>query len=188
MFRSPRQGDLDAGPTVALGVDNWIDVRDLSVRLGRRRALENVAGRFEPGSLTAVVGPNGAGKSTLLNVLAGILRPHRGAVICPARGRSRIAYLQQQAELDRDYPVTVGEIVGLGLWRQFGGFRGPKPELADKIAEAVDAVGLADLIDRRIAELSVGQMRRAFFARLLLAGRRGDPAGRAFRSDRRPHG
>ncbi len=154
--------------SVPPGEDNAIDVRNVSVRHGRRLALENVTGRFEPGSFTAVVGPNGAGKSTLLNVLAGLMRPYRGSVICPARGRTRVAYLQQQTELDRDYPVTVGEIIGLGQWRQFGAFRTPTRELATRITEAAEAVGVADLIDRRIAELSVGQMRRALFARLLL--------------------
>lgn len=150
------------------GADNAIDVRNLSVRHGRRLALEGVSGRFERGSLTAVVGPNGAGKSTLLNVLAGLMRPHRGDVVCAARGRNRVAYLQQQTELDRDYPVTVAEIVGLGLWRDVGAFRAPAPGLAERVANAVEAVGLTDMAGRRIAELSVGQLRRAFFARLLL--------------------
>jgi zinc/manganese transport system ATP-binding protein len=153
---------------VVQGADNAIDVRNISVRQGRHLALEAISGRFEPGSLTAIVGPNGAGKSTLLNVLAGLMRPHRGAVICPARARNRVAYLQQQAELDRDYPITVAEIVGLGLWRSFGAFRTPTSALAQRVAEAIDAVGLTDLAHRRIAELSVGQLRRAFFARLLL--------------------
>jgi zinc/manganese transport system ATP-binding protein len=145
-----------------------IEVRNVQVRHGRFVALENVSGRFAPGSLTAVVGPNGAGKSTLLNVLSGLTRPNRGAVICPARGRRRMAYLQQQTELDREFPVTVAELVGLGLWRSFGALRAPRRIVADRVFEAVEAVGLVDSIHKRIGELSVGQMRRAFFARLLL--------------------
>ena len=145
-----------------------IEVRNVQVRHGRFVALEDVSGRFAPGSLTAVVGPNGAGKSTLLNVLSGLTRPNRGAVICPARGRRRMAYLQQQTELDRDFPVTVAELVGLGLWRSFGALRAPPRTVADRVVEAVEAVGLLDSIHKRIGELSVGQMRRAFFARLLL--------------------
>jgi zinc/manganese transport system ATP-binding protein len=143
-------------------------VRNLQVRHGRRVALEDVSGRFAPGSLTAVVGPNGAGKSTLLNALSGLTRPSRGEVICPARGRKRMAYLQQQTEFDRDFPVTVAELVGLGLWRSFGAFRTPPRIVTDRVVEAIGAVGLLDSIDRRIGELSVGQTRRAFFARLLL--------------------
>jgi zinc/manganese transport system ATP-binding protein len=160
----------DPDPSIPPGpnADSGIDLRNVSVRHGHRLALEAVTGRFEPGSLTAVVGPNGAGKSTLLNVLAGLTRPQRGDILCPARARNRVAYLEQQAALDRDFPVTVGEIVGLGLWRQCGAFRTPAPDLAPRIAEALAAVGLTGLVHRRIAELSVGQMRRALFARLLL--------------------
>ena len=162
------KGDHRSSASHTSPADSGIDVRNIWVRHGRRVALEGISGRFEPGSLTAIVGPNGAGKSTLLNVLAGLTRPYRGDVVCTARARRRVAYLQQQTELDRDYPVTVGEIVGLGLWRGFGAFRTPAPALAQSVAEAVEAVGLTDLIDRRIGELSVGQLRRAFFARLLL--------------------
>ncbi len=118
--------------------------------------------------MTAVVGPNGAGKSTLLNALAGLERPFRGNIVCPARGRNRLAYLPQLAGLDLDYPVTVREFVGIGLWREFGAFRSPAASSAQRIAEAVEAVGLTGSITRPIGELSVGQMRRAFFARLLL--------------------
>jgi zinc/manganese transport system ATP-binding protein len=160
----------DIPPVEALppGEDNGIVLRNLSVRLGRRLVLQDVTGRFEPGSLTAIVGPNGAGKSTLLNVLAGLLRPHRGQILCHARARHRVAYLEQQAALDRDFPVTVTELVGLGLWQRFGAFRRPPPALSDRIDEAIDTLGLSGLAYRRIAELSVGQMRRALFARLLL--------------------
>jgi zinc/manganese transport system ATP-binding protein len=157
-----------AGSPPWAGTDTGIEVRNVSVRHGRHVALEGVNGRFAAGSLTAVVGPNGAGKSTLLNVLSGLTRPNRGEVVCAARGRRRMAYLQQQTELDRDFPVTVAELVGLGLWRSFGAFRAPRPILTDQVIEAVGAVGLLDSIDRRIGELSVGQMRRAFFARLIL--------------------
>ena len=157
-----------AGSAPSAGTDAGIEVRNVSVRHGRHVALEGVNGRFAAGSLTAVVGPNGAGKSTLLNVLSGLTRPNRGEVVCPARGRKRMAYLQQQTELDRDFPVTVAELVGLGLWRSFGAFRAPRRIVTDQVIEAVGAVGLLDSIDRRIGELSVGQLRRAFFARLML--------------------
>jgi zinc/manganese transport system ATP-binding protein len=145
-----------------------ITLTDVCVRHGRHTALDGITGRFETGSLTAVVGPNGAGKSTLLNVLAGLTHPNAGTVTCRALTANRIAYLQQQQELDRDFPVTVSEIVSLGLWRAFGPFRAPPPTLAQHTAAAIEAVGLAGLAARHIAELSVGQLRRALFARLLL--------------------
>jgi zinc/manganese transport system ATP-binding protein len=148
--------------------EGGIEVRNLSVHYGEHLALEDVTGDFAPASMTAVVGPNGAGKSTLLKALAGIVRPMAGQVTCAALARHRLAYLPQQAELDRGFPITLGELVALGDWRNFGSVREPPPRLAARVHEAVATVGLEALINRQIAELSVGQFQRALFARLLL--------------------
>jgi zinc/manganese transport system ATP-binding protein len=148
--------------------EEGIAVRNLSVRYGERCAFEGLTGEFPPGSLTAVVGPNGAGKSSLLKTVAGIGRPTTGEVICAALARHRLAYLPQQDELDREFPITVAELVALGDWRNFGSVRQPLAGLAPSVDEALAAVGLSSLIDRQIAELSVGQFQRALFARLIM--------------------
>jgi zinc/manganese transport system ATP-binding protein len=145
-----------------------ISVRNLSVRYGERYAFESLTGEFVPASLTAVVGPNGAGKSSLLKALAGIIRPAAGEVTCAALVRHRLAYLPQQDELDRGFPITVAELVALGDWRKFGAVREPPRNLAASVYEALAAVGLSTVADQQIAELSVGQFQRALFARLLL--------------------
>jgi zinc/manganese transport system ATP-binding protein len=148
--------------------DGRIAVRDLSVGYGEQLALDGVTGDFPASSMTAVVGPNGAGKSTLLKALAGMIRPMAGEATCAALARHRLAYLPQQAELDRGFPITVGELVALGDWRHFGSVRKPPPRLAARVHEAVATVGLEAFINRQIADLSVGQFQRALFARLLL--------------------
>ena len=156
------------GPPRPDHMDNGIGVQNLSVRLGGRVALRDVTGTFAPGSLTAVVGPNGAGKSTLLHALAGLTRPYRGTIACPARDRHRLGYLPQRTDPDPDYPMTVSELAALGLWRHLGAFRSPPPAAADRIAEALDATGLTSAANQRIGALSVGQQRRAYFAQLIL--------------------
>ena len=145
-----------------------IVVRNLSVCYGERYAFEGLTGEFPPASLTAVIGPNGAGKSSLLKTPVGIIRPTAGEVICAALARHRLAYLPQQDELDRGFPISVAELVALGDWRNFGSVREPPDGLAASVYEALAAVGLLTVIDRPIAELSVGQFQRALFARLLL--------------------
>jgi zinc/manganese transport system ATP-binding protein len=145
-----------------------IDLENLSVVYGERLAVEGVTGSFAPASLTAVVGPNGAGKSTLLKAIAGILPPRTGRIGCPAAAAHRLAYLPQQAELNRDFPITVGELVTLGGWRSFGAFRRPPDGLAGRAMQAIAAAGLEDFPDRRIAELSAGEFQRALFARLVV--------------------
>ena len=53
---------------------------DLTIAYDRRPAVHHLSGRFEPGSLTAIVGPNGAGKSSLLKGIVGLLRPSEGQI------------------------------------------------------------------------------------------------------------
>jgi len=148
--------------------EEGISVHNLSVRYAQRYAFEGLTGEFRSASLTAVVGPNGAGKSSLLKALAGIVRPATGEVTCAALARHRLAYLPQQDELDRGFPITVGELVALGDWRNFGSVHEPPRRLAESVLDALASVGLSSVAERQIAELSVGQFQRALFARLLL--------------------
>ncbi|HLN07840.1 MAG TPA: ATP-binding cassette domain-containing protein [Xanthobacteraceae bacterium] len=147
-------------------VDGGVLLRDVTVRYGRRVALEAVSGDFVSGSLTAVVGPNGAGKSTLLAAIAGVVRLARGEVNCSAR--RRLAFLPQLAAIDRDYPLTVSELIMLGGWRELGAFRSPGTALRARAAAAAETVGLAGRLRLLISEISVGELQRALFARLML--------------------
>jgi zinc/manganese transport system ATP-binding protein len=145
-----------------------ISVSGLAVTYQARPAIEDVTVEFPPRSLTAIVGPNGAGKSTLLKAIAGILRPSAGRVDHGSAGPREIAYMPQSDEVDRSFPISVGEFVALGSWRAYGAFMPVAESLGGDVLRALDAVGLAAAHDRPIAALSVGQFRRALFARLML--------------------
>jgi zinc/manganese transport system ATP-binding protein len=149
-----------------LQADGRVILRNVTVRYGRRVALEAVSGEFVAGSLTAVVGANGAGKSTLLAAIAGVVGLAGGVVVCAAR--QRLAYLPQLAAIDRDYPLTVAELIALGGWREFGMFRSAGPVLRARAAAVADTVGLAARLGEPIGELSEGELQRALFARLVL--------------------
>jgi zinc/manganese transport system ATP-binding protein len=146
--------------------DGRVSLRDVTVRYGRRVALDAISGEFAPASLTAVVGANGAGKSTLLGAIAGTVRLAGGHVDRPAS--QRLAYLPQLAALDLDYPLTVAELIMLGGWCEFGAFRSPGPALAERANAAAETVGLTGRLARCVGELSVGELQRALFARLIL--------------------
>src|SRR5215472_9305423 len=91
--------------------DGGVSLDNVTVRYGRRVALQALTGEFVAGSLTAVVGANGAGKSTLLAAIAGVVRLAGGVIHRAAR--QRLAYLPQLASIDRDYPLTVAELITL---------------------------------------------------------------------------
>jgi zinc/manganese transport system ATP-binding protein len=141
-------------------------LREVTVRYGRQVALEAVSGEFALGSLTAVIGANGAGKSTLLAAIAGVVRLAGGTVECAAR--RGLAYLPQLSAIDRDYPLSVAELIALGGWPEIGAFRAPSAALRQRIAAAAETVGLFGRLERSIGEISVGEFQRALFARLIL--------------------
>ena len=146
--------------------DGRVILCNVTVRYGRRVALEAVSGEFVAGSLTAVVGANGAGKSTLLAAIAGVVPLASGVVNCAAR--KRLAYLPQLTAIDRDYPLTVSELITLGGWREFGAFGSPPAALRARAAAVAETVGMAGRLRRSIGEISVGELQRALFARLVL--------------------
>jgi zinc/manganese transport system ATP-binding protein len=150
-----------------------IRLADVTVSYARHPAVHHVSGRFAPGSMTAIVGPNGAGKSTLLRALAGLgeaggaarLEGHIDRGGLDPRG---LAYLPQQAALDRAFPIACRDLVATGLWPRLGAFAAVPAEARDRAETALQAVGLAGFARRPIASLSAGQFQRALFARMLL--------------------
>nr|WP_246513025.1 ABC transporter ATP-binding protein [Azospirillum picis] len=141
---------------------------DLTLGYRRHPAVHHLSGGFADGSLTAVVGPNGAGKSTLLKAISGALKPLDGRVALQGLTARDIAYLPQQAEVDRSFPIDVIDTILLGHWRRVGPFRAVGQELRSQAEEALALVGLSGFERRPIAALSAGQFQRALFARMLL--------------------
>jgi zinc transport system ATP-binding protein len=140
----------------------------LGVTLNGQRVLEDISLHLHCGELTALVGPNGAGKSTLLRTLLGEV-PHSGALhFLPVFGHGRkdapaIGYVPQQLEFDRFSPLTVQDLFACALsrwpvvlWRAGRDRR--------RAAEALAAVDAAHLIDRKLGQLSGGELQRVLLA------------------------
>ncbi|MEM9360807.1 MAG: ATP-binding cassette domain-containing protein, partial [Pseudomonadota bacterium] len=98
----------------------------------------------------------------------GALSPLEGSVTFGSLNRDDIAYLPQQSEIDRSFPLSVVDLVAMGLWREIGPFGWLSGAQRAKVKAAIAAVGLTGLERRPIGSLSGGQMQRALFARLLL--------------------
>lgn len=145
-----------------------IRFENVTLGYGRHPAVHHLEGEIAVGSLTAIVGPNGAGKSTLLKGVMGALRPLQGSIIIPGSSSKRIAYLPQSSDIDRTFPISVYDIVAMGLWARSGLFGGIGRNDRSRIEEALMAVGLAGFERRSISSLSGGQMQRVLFARLML--------------------
>jgi zinc/manganese transport system ATP-binding protein len=155
---------LAQAPRVASSAAVAID--NLTIAYERHPAVHHVSGAFAAGSLTAIVGPNGAGKSSLLKAFVGLVQPSHGTVR-RAPGAD-IAFLPQQADIDRSFPINVADLVRMGHWRRIGAFGRIDRALRAAADAALHAVGLDGFGGRAIGTLSVGQFQRALFAQILV--------------------
>ena len=144
-----------------------VTLDNLTVSYRQHPALHHVSGQFAPGSLTAVIGPNGSGKSTLLKSIMALL-PISGGKVTVSTPRTRIAYLPQQADIDRSFPIDVCDCVLLGCWPTVGAWGGVNHELLARVTASLRTVGLEGFEHRPIGALSSGQFQRVLFARVLV--------------------
>lgn len=145
-----------------------IELDGLTVAYDGADILHGVSGHFPSGILSAVVGPNGSGKTTLLKTAAGLLRPRAGAVRVTGLERTDCAFLPQAASFDRSFPISVREVVGMGLLPRIGALARVTADQAAGVEAVIAAVGLEAFAGRRVGALSGGQLQRALFARLAL--------------------
>ncbi|MDP1561889.1 MAG: metal ABC transporter ATP-binding protein [Pirellulaceae bacterium] len=146
-------------------------VWDLTVAYQRTPVLWDVAFHVEPGSLVAIVGPNGAGKSTLLRAILNLIPRTSGKIQVFgdefAAQRRRVGYVPQRESVDWDFPVSVLDVVTMGLYREIGWLWPVRKKHRARAMEALNQVGIADLAHRQISHLSGGQQQRTFLARAL---------------------
>ncbi|WP_019222176.1 ABC transporter ATP-binding protein [Bartonella rattaustraliani] len=130
-----------------------------------RITIKSFSAKLKAGSLVAITGNNGVGKSTLLKAIAGLVKPLKGKVAKPSK--SRVAYLAQQCDIDRTFPIDVKALIKTGLWSFCGLWKNQRP-YDSKIQNALEMVGLTALATRSLDTLSSGQLQRALFARIIV--------------------
>ena len=154
-------------PTAALTPALAID--GLWVRYNDHSALEDVSLQVSKGEILGIIGPNGAGKSTLLKTILGLIHAWQGQIRVlgepVATSRRLVGYMPQVEQVDWDFPVTAGYVALMGRYARRGLLRRTTGEDREAAAAALDRVGILDLSNRLIGELSGGQRRRVLLAR-----------------------
>ena len=145
-----------------------LELCDLTAGYDRHPAVHHVSARFAPGSLTAIVGPNGGGKSTLLKAITGMVPLMSGHILWHGLKPHDCAYMPQQNEIDREFPLRAVDVVNFGHYRHLGAFRPLTAAHHARTQEALVRVGMSSFARRPIASLSVGQFQRILFARLIV--------------------
>ena len=139
------------------------------VQLGNTQALDDVTFSITKGKKVAVVGPNGGGKSTLFNALAGLVPIVNGSLkingLSPQDAKGSISYVPQKDFINRNFPLSVKQVVEMGLVSKNSLNLFSRKQINLKIKEALGNVGLSDKIDQNINNLSGGQFQRVLIAR-----------------------
>jgi len=134
--------------------------------------LKDVSFKVDPGETIGVIGPNGGGKTTALKLMLGFLKPQKGSVLlfdkAPEKGRSRVGYVPQVNVYDKQFPISVLEVVLTGSLSKVG-FWGTMPQEEKKRAYALlEEVGLKGCEEHSYGSLSGGQVQKTLIARALM--------------------
>lgn len=150
-----------------------IELEGVSSGYGEAVVLEEVSLKIWPGQFLAVVGPNGGGKTTLLRTILGALPLRAGKIRFRGEERrdaavGRIGYVPQLETIDWSFPITVEEVVTMGLYARNHWLRPLGRKERARLAEVLERLQLARVARRHIRELSGGQQQAAFIARALI--------------------
>lgn len=149
-----------------------VSIRNLSVSYDNIEALSDVNLDIYEDDFVGIIGPNGGGKSTLVKAIMGSLN-HKGEISFADtlhKGRSlRIGYMPQVSDFDTRFPISILEVALSGLQSKRGFLNRYTQSDKELARQTLDRMGIADLADRPIGEVSGGQLQRALLCRAIIS-------------------
>lgn len=149
-----------------------VEIRHLTVGYEENIILSDVSLTIHDKDFIGVIGPNGGGKTTLLKAILGLLQPFRGEVIfhdCMTEGNHhRIGYLPQINNIDRKFPISVSEVVKSGLMSKNSIIKKYAQKDLEYAGELMNEMGIYEIRNKAIGELSGGQIQRTLLCRALV--------------------
>ena len=147
-----------------------IEVKNLVKRYGYHMAVDHLSFHVDKGQIYGFLGPNGAGKSTTMNIMTGYIASTEGEVLIdghnileePEKAKKCIGYLPEQPPLYFD--MTVGEYLKFAADLK----KIPKNERKDQVEDVMEMVGITQMKDRLIKNLSKGYKQRVGLAQAIL--------------------
>lgn len=140
------------------------------------QVLSDVSFSVAPGEFIGVIGPNGGGKTTLLKLMMGFIQPTQGEIqlfgVAPGHFQSNqrsLAYVPQSVRYDRDFPISVFEVVQAGLLSQLAWYGVFNVQQKQAVRDALALVEMEKFSNHPFGALSGGQAQRVLIARALVS-------------------
>ncbi len=149
-----------------------LEISSLSAGYGDNIVLRDINFSVYENDFIGIIGPNGGGKTTLLKVIMGVIKPFKGKVRFfhnQSNARNIIGYLPQMNLFDKDFPITVVDVVLSGLLSRdgvFGKYSRRQKEHAEKLLQKM---GIGDLSKTPVGKLSGGQLQRVYLCRAIIS-------------------
>ncbi|MDA3845890.1 MAG: metal ABC transporter ATP-binding protein [Vallitaleaceae bacterium] len=144
-----------------------ITVKHLNVNYDQIVALTDVDFEVKDKEFLGIIGPNGGGKTTLVKAILGLLEPKSGSIV--VENAQILGYVPQMTTFDRQFPISVKEVILMGhLPRHIKIAYKCSPHEKAHAKTVMERLGIYQLRDRQIGQLSGGQMQRVLIARALM--------------------
>lgn len=138
-----------------------------------KEVLSDINLSVEKDDYLGIIGPNGGGKTTLIRTILGLMKPTSGSIRFFKEGEEvneiKMGYLPQYNALDKQFPISVYEVVLSGLSKSKRLFARYGKVQYQQVTETLERMQLSDLKDRHIGTLSGGQLQRVLLARAIVS-------------------
>lgn len=154
-------------------MEKLIDIEHINAAYSSKVVLKDASLSIWENDFLGIIGPNGGGKTTLLKVILGLLKPTSGIIRFFKNGEEvpslKIGYLPQMNNIDKKFPISVREVITSGLASQKRLFRPFTTEQHKRVDHVIHQMGLEELPNRPIGELSGGQLQRVLLGRAIVS-------------------
>lgn len=150
-----------------------ITIEHLTAGYDDKQVLNDINLTVYQDDYLGIIGPNGGGKTTLMRLILGLMKPTKGSIRFYKDNQEvkeiTMGYLPQYNDLDRQFPISVYEVVLSGLSKSKGLFTRYTKKQHQQVVNTLERMQLIDLKDRHIGALSGGQLQRVLLARAIVS-------------------
>ena len=149
-----------------------VSIKNVTVKYDSYTALESANLDILEDDFIGIIGPNGGGKTTLIKSIIGAVSYSGEVTLSPTLfkdGKRLIGYLPQQTTFDKQFPISVIDVVLSGLQSQKGFSTRYSHKDKDKALQLLDSMGIITIANKQIGEISGGQMQRVLLCRAIIS-------------------